>query len=329
MCRCGSLLSCTCVGGWRKLGAGALCCVRRQGQALSKPTSEGTATWCPSPPRLTIQRFYMVMDPLSPPGRKARLVVVPKKRLPSHGGHERFYSFVQAVAERGDTAAAAGGGGSGGSGGGDGSADPDEGQAAPSSGGADQGDKAAGRLAGAPALLASLGAHTYETKTRGTRHQGAARLLAEAVYVIGKGGGRCVTVAHVMQGCLKTPCAVPGFLTARRLLATSITMHLVSQTTQTHTAAGRRTSPTSWRFRWCRGQRSARSTSRRRAPSCWQSRCATGAKLESQERVAVHPCSGRAHLPLSPILQNPENRSPGAPTAGPAPAHFDEQQAKK
>ena len=99
------------------------------------------------------------MEPLAPPGRSARLIAVPKKRLPAQGvaalGRERFSAFVEAT-------------------------QPPQGDVA----GGDSGD------GGAKALIATLGASTYETKTRGTRHQGAARLLAEAAYVIGRGGSR-------------------------------------------------------------------------------------------------------------------------------------------
>lgn len=43
---------------------------------------------------------------------------------------------------------------------------------------------------GAKALIARLCAFEYETKTRGVRHQPPARMLAEAAYVIGRGGKR-------------------------------------------------------------------------------------------------------------------------------------------
>jgi hypothetical protein len=101
--------------------------------------------------------------------------VVPKKRLPSQSdrdkGHERFYGFVEATAPR-EAGGEEGRGGQGGE---------EEGQ------GEGQGE---GGLLGAKALVARLGGKEYETKTQGTRHQGAARVLAEAAYVIGKGGQR-------------------------------------------------------------------------------------------------------------------------------------------
>ncbi len=40
-----------------------------------------------------VQRFYIVMEPLKPEGKK-RLVPVPKKRLPDPARHERFFAFV-------------------------------------------------------------------------------------------------------------------------------------------------------------------------------------------------------------------------------------------
>lgn len=182
------------------------------------------------------QRFYMVMDPLSPPGGKARLVVVPKKRLPDQSeekkGRERFYAFVEATRGASGGEQPAGGGGdardgvsggrgAGGEGGSKGGAEGGEieksvggegGQGGKSVGGSEgekesggsgrvqevggggegphEGGGGGGTSSGAKELIASLGAEEYETKTRGVRHQGAARLLAEAVYVIGKGGKR-------------------------------------------------------------------------------------------------------------------------------------------
>lgn len=114
------------------------------------------------------------MDPLKPPGRKARLLVVPKKRLPAQGGaakgHERFYAFVEATEPR----------------------DGGEGEEGESGGGETKETEGGGggSVRGAKALVSQLVANEYETKTRGTRHQGAARLLAEAAYVIGRGGSR-------------------------------------------------------------------------------------------------------------------------------------------
>jgi hypothetical protein len=47
-----------------------------------------------------VARFYMALAPHggAAPGRKARLFVVGKKRLPEAGSHERFFGFVESVA---------------------------------------------------------------------------------------------------------------------------------------------------------------------------------------------------------------------------------------
>jgi hypothetical protein len=181
-----------------------------------------------SPPTSTHpKRFYLVMDPVTPPGHRARLVVVPKKRLPGQGpgsrGRERFYAFVEKTLEPGGkesgegsegqrveggegderdevaataAAAAAGGGAAGddaaaeGGGGGDAAAAGGSGSGGGGDGGGSGAFGGAVISAGARALISRMGALEYETRTRGARHQGAARLLAEAMYVIGRGGKR-------------------------------------------------------------------------------------------------------------------------------------------
>eukprot|EP00879_Flechtneria_rotunda_P002686 GHRR01002892.1.p1 GENE.GHRR01002892.1~~GHRR01002892.1.p1 ORF type:complete len:474 (+),score=214.49 GHRR01002892.1:199-1620(+) len=46
-----------------------------------------------------VQRSYLVLQPQQPPGGKCRLIVVPKKKLPDPRKHERFFAFVEAVAD--------------------------------------------------------------------------------------------------------------------------------------------------------------------------------------------------------------------------------------
>jgi len=136
------------------------------------------------------------MDPISPPGHKARLVLVPKKRLPGKGeaakGRERFYAVVEATAERdGGDGDSGGDEGLVGSGGGGASGSKQGGAGANDEGGSSTPAGASGIVSsGVKALIAKLQGSQYETTTRGTRHQGPARLLAEAVYVIGRGGKR-------------------------------------------------------------------------------------------------------------------------------------------
>lgn len=45
-----------------------------------------------------VQRFHIIMEPLEPKG-KPRLIPLPKKRLPDPARHERFFAFVDAVAD--------------------------------------------------------------------------------------------------------------------------------------------------------------------------------------------------------------------------------------
>ncbi|KAL6780070.1 hypothetical protein ACKKBF_B14555 [Auxenochlorella protothecoides x Auxenochlorella symbiontica] len=45
-----------------------------------------------------VQRFYLLLEP-SQPGSKSRLIVIGKKRLPAISNHERYFAFVEAVAE--------------------------------------------------------------------------------------------------------------------------------------------------------------------------------------------------------------------------------------
>ncbi|PRW45162.1 hypothetical protein C2E21_6125 [Chlorella sorokiniana] len=46
-----------------------------------------------------VQRFFMLLQPASGSGGKSRLCVLGKKRLPSARRHERFFGFVEAVAD--------------------------------------------------------------------------------------------------------------------------------------------------------------------------------------------------------------------------------------
>lgn len=139
------------------------------------PTGNGaTQTLRPALPRS--QRFYLVLDPLSPPGHKARLVVVPKKRLPAQAGdkrgRERFYGFVEATAPRAASdAGGAGGGTAEAEGEGEAKGAAVAGERAGKGEGAEAGGGEAGGLVGVKALVARLGAEEYETKTRGTRHR--------------------------------------------------------------------------------------------------------------------------------------------------------------
>ncbi|MFW6076863.1 MAG: hypothetical protein ACOC71_03855 [Hyphomicrobiales bacterium] len=81
-----------------------------------------------------MQRFFIVLR--AEGGRKVRLLVVGRKRLPSPEEHERNWGFVDMVAESGE------------------------------------------------AIEAELRAIDYETKTRGERHEPAARPAGEGVYAI-------------------------------------------------------------------------------------------------------------------------------------------------
>lgn len=46
-----------------------------------------------------IQRTYLLLQPQQPSGHKSRLLVLPKKKLPDPARHERFFAFVEAVAD--------------------------------------------------------------------------------------------------------------------------------------------------------------------------------------------------------------------------------------
>lgn len=41
-----------------------------------------------------VARFEVVLDPRSRPGAKARVIVIPRKRLPNTAKHERLFAFV-------------------------------------------------------------------------------------------------------------------------------------------------------------------------------------------------------------------------------------------
>eukprot|EP00878_Enallax_costatus_P035834 GHUV01040068.1.p1 GENE.GHUV01040068.1~~GHUV01040068.1.p1 ORF type:complete len:332 (+),score=140.87 GHUV01040068.1:156-1151(+) len=45
-----------------------------------------------------IQRTYLLLQPEQPSGGKCRLLVLPKKKMPDAGKHERFFAFLEAVA---------------------------------------------------------------------------------------------------------------------------------------------------------------------------------------------------------------------------------------
>lgn len=59
-----------------------------------KVTSPGSAAAADVSSLDDVQRLYVLLEPHAPPGGKARLLVVAKKRLPDTKRHERFYAFV-------------------------------------------------------------------------------------------------------------------------------------------------------------------------------------------------------------------------------------------
>lgn len=138
------------------------------------------------------------MDPLVPAGHRARLVIVPKKRLPGQRkgerGRERMFAYVEATepleqqqqqAEEEQKQQQQQGK--------YGEQQQEEEKQQPTTGPDERSEEPAstgGGGSGAKALIARLCAFEYETKTRGVRHQPPARMLAEAAYVIGRGGKR-------------------------------------------------------------------------------------------------------------------------------------------